>query len=139
MSSNSSSEEKPATQAELKQDARDARLGSVRKTVEENLRKQMQNDIRQKYCKEETVAFGKCAQESGLWVIFKCKELSNTSTLFHYLTHETMHFIYSYLSLLMIVVNRCMDRYYTEETFQAHFARLKEEGKVPIPGANKAK
>lgn len=68
------------TQGELKQDARDARLGGhMRKTVEENLRKQFQGLARQN-CKEESIAFGKCAQENGAWVIFKCRELSNTST-----------------------------------------------------------
>eukprot|EP01033_Poteriospumella_lacustris_P013219 gene13219-9468_t len=94
------------TQGELKQDARDARLGGhMRKTVEENLRKQFQGLARQN-CKEESIAFGKCAQENGAWVIFKCRELSNT-------------------------MNKCMDRYYNEENFQQYLRDLKAAGKLP--------
>lgn len=71
--------EKP-TQASLKQDARDARLSSMRKTVEENLRKQFQGQAREQ-CRDESVAFGKCAQENGFWVVLKCRELSDKSML----------------------------------------------------------
>lgn len=66
------------TQATLKQDARDARLSNMRKTVEENLRRQFQSEARV-HCQQDIKAFSDCAQENGFWVVFKCRELSNKS------------------------------------------------------------
>jgi hypothetical protein len=58
---------------ELKQDARDARLSNIRKSKEEQLRKELQAAAREK-CKEYSVAFGNCAKENGLMVVLRCRD-----------------------------------------------------------------
>ncbi len=56
---------------DAKQDARDSRL-SLRKTNEEVIRITLRNEASEK-CKEYLNAMGKCAQENGLMVVFKCR------------------------------------------------------------------
>lgn len=65
------------SQQEQKTDARDARLSSIRKTQEEVLRKNLQQVARD-HCVEESAAFGSCAKENGMWVIFKCRDQNKT-------------------------------------------------------------
>lgn len=76
--SNGSSKDVGSIIYESKQDARSDRLGvgSLRKTREEQLRKNFQV-IARKNCLKESEEFGKCAQKEGLMVIIRCRELSN--------------------------------------------------------------
>jgi hypothetical protein len=65
------------TAADMKQDARDARL-SLRKSQEEMLRKRLENIAKEK-CNAEIRGFAECAQQEGLWVVWSCREKSNHS------------------------------------------------------------
>lgn len=58
---------------EVKHDARNGRLVKMRKVNEEVLRKKLQNEARE-LCAPAFKAFGKCAQEQSLMVVFACRE-----------------------------------------------------------------
>lgn len=69
-----STEEEPKPhQGEQKNDARNGRLVKMRKVNEEVLRKKLQNEARDK-CSGAFQAFGKCAQEQSLMVVFACRK-----------------------------------------------------------------
>ena len=58
---------------DIKGEARNDRLGIVRKTREEVLRKQLMEEAKTK-CKDKFIEFGKCAEKEGLFVLFNCRE-----------------------------------------------------------------
>ena len=64
---------------EVKGDARSDRL-TLRKTNEEVLRKQHQNEARN-ICKEKFIDFGKCAKENGILVVLNCRRENQESKL----------------------------------------------------------
>ena len=58
------------------------------------LRKQLINEAKD-HCKEHAVAFGKCAYESSIMVVFKCRKLNEA-------------------------MSNCYDKHYNEEAFQTY-------------------
>jgi hypothetical protein len=80
----------------IKADARSDRLTVLRKTNEEVLRKQLQNEASAK-CKNTVVDFGRCAQANGIMVAFNCQNENRA-------------------------MGKCMSEHYTEEKF-IEFAR----------------
>lgn len=64
----------PTVDVDIRQDARDSRL-SVRKSKEEDLRKLLLIQARE-ICKDKSIAFGKCAKEHGMMVVFKCQDFN---------------------------------------------------------------
>lgn len=62
---------------QFKTDARDSRL-SIKTTSEEKYRKELAARAREN-CKPEMEAFTKCAKETGIAVVFKCRELNRAS------------------------------------------------------------
>ena len=60
----------PSVDIDIRQDARDSRL-SLRKSKEEDLRKVLLYQARQA-CQDKANAFGDCAKENGMMVVFKC-------------------------------------------------------------------
>lgn len=71
-----SGEGKPgkADRAQVKDDGRDARL-SFRKFAEHKMKREFKEEAIKK-CDVHLKNFGQCAQESGLLVVFKCRELN---------------------------------------------------------------
>jgi COX assembly mitochondrial protein 1 len=70
-------EEKPGGQsnrAQVKDDGRDARL-SFRKFAEHKMKREFKEEAIKK-CEQPLKNFGQCAQESGLLVVFKCREFN---------------------------------------------------------------
>eukprot|EP01083_Nonionella_stella_P245273 852729_1 len=70
MSNTQSANEK----AQIKDTGRDGRL-SLRKFGEHQLRREFK-DMAIDKCRTEINAFGKCAQDTGLLVVFKCRHLN---------------------------------------------------------------
>lgn len=62
-----------ANVGEVKHDARNGRLVKMRKVNEEVLRKKLQNEAKE-LCADSFIAFGKCAQEQNLMVVFACRQ-----------------------------------------------------------------
>ena len=60
--------------AQVKDDGRDARL-SFRKFAEHKMKREFKEEAIKK-CEVHLKNFGQCAQESGLLVVFKCRELN---------------------------------------------------------------
>jgi Cytochrome c oxidase biogenesis protein Cmc1 like. len=60
--------------AKIREASRDGRL-SFRKFGEHQLRREFK-DMAIEKCKEHIHAFGKCAQEQGLMVVFKCRQFN---------------------------------------------------------------
>lgn len=81
---------------DAKQDARDSRL-SLRKTNEEVIRITLRNEAGEK-CKDYLSAMGKCAQENGLMVVFKCRTQNKA-------------------------MSDCMDLHYNEKIVEEHLLK----------------
>lgn len=64
----------PEQQAIKKESSRDGRL-SFRKFGEHQLRREFK-DMAIEKCRDKINAFGKCAQEQGLMVVFNCRHLN---------------------------------------------------------------
>ena len=60
--------------AQVKDDGRDARL-SFRRFAEHKMKREFKEAAIKK-CEEHLKNFGQCAQENGLLVVFKCRELN---------------------------------------------------------------
>jgi ribosomal protein S12 len=73
-------------------DARGSRMTVLRKTNEEVLRKQLQLEARQK-CQHAFKAFSDCAKETGLLVVFQCRQQNSD-------------------------MSTCMEQHYNEEEFK---------------------
>lgn len=67
-------EEPKADKAQVKDDGRDSRL-SFRKFAEHKMKREFKEAAIKK-CEEPLKNFGKCAQESGLLVVFKCRDFN---------------------------------------------------------------
>lgn len=72
--SSKQSEASPVVSGAFKDNSRDSRL-SFRKFGEHQLRREFK-DIAIEKCREPIQAFGKCASDSGLLVVFKCKSFN---------------------------------------------------------------
>lgn len=68
----------PSFDRDPKQDARNSRLSTLRKTNEEVLRKKLQTQAKKK-CDPFFKDFADCAKENGLLVIFNCREQNRAS------------------------------------------------------------
>ncbi len=64
----------PEIKAQIKDDGRDSRL-SFRRFAEHKMKREFKEEAIKK-CEEHLKSFGKCAQENGLLVVFKCRELN---------------------------------------------------------------
>mmetsp|Transcript_11279 Transcript_11279/g.10908 ORF Transcript_11279/g.10908 Transcript_11279/m.10908 type:complete len:116 (-) Transcript_11279:74-421(-) len=73
MSNTSEAVKPPVNVNEVKSDGRDSRLQRTRKNNEEVLRKKMQIEA-QETCASKFTAFGACAKEHSLMVIFNCRK-----------------------------------------------------------------
>lgn len=60
--------------AQVKDDGRDARL-SFRRFAEHKMKREFKEEAIKK-CEHHLKNFGQCAQESGLLVVFKCRDLN---------------------------------------------------------------
>ncbi|KAL7452706.1 hypothetical protein ACHAWC_004426 [Mediolabrus comicus] len=60
--------------AQVKDDGRDARL-SFRRFAEHKMKREFK-EAAIKICEDHLKNFGQCAQENGLLVVFKCRELN---------------------------------------------------------------
>lgn len=60
--------------AQIKDDGRDARL-SFRRFAEHKMKREFKEEAIKK-CSEHLKNFGQCAQENGLFVVFKCRDLN---------------------------------------------------------------
>lgn len=69
-----SSQQQPNVASQIKDDGREARL-SFRKFAEHKMRREFKEAAIKK-CDHHLKAFGQCAQENGLLVVFKCRELN---------------------------------------------------------------
>lgn len=76
-----------------KQDARDSRL-KLRKNNEEVIRRHLQLDAKQK-CAGEIKAFGQCAVDNSLLVVFNCRSKNRA-------------------------MSECMDKYFNEDIVQKY-------------------
>mmetsp|Transcript_14747 Transcript_14747/g.20119 ORF Transcript_14747/g.20119 Transcript_14747/m.20119 type:complete len:109 (-) Transcript_14747:2-328(-) len=67
-------EEGAEGRAKTKDYSRESRL-SFRKFAEHQMRREFKEEAIEK-CRPHVMAFGKCAEESGLMVVFKCRQFS---------------------------------------------------------------
>ena len=74
MSSSEQPTPSPEQKARIKDAGRDSRL-SFRKFGEHQLRREFK-DMAVEKCRTEINAFGKCAQESGLMVVWNCRQMN---------------------------------------------------------------
>eukprot|EP00568_Trieres_chinensis_P007512 CAMPEP_0183291172 /NCGR_PEP_ID=MMETSP0160_2-20130417/676_1 /TAXON_ID=2839 ORGANISM="Odontella Sinensis, Strain Grunow 1884" /NCGR_SAMPLE_ID=MMETSP0160_2 /ASSEMBLY_ACC=CAM_ASM_000250 /LENGTH=108 /DNA_ID=CAMNT_0025451933 /DNA_START=148 /DNA_END=474 /DNA_ORIENTATION=- len=86
--------------ARIKDASRESRL-SFRNFAEHQMRREFK-DMALEKCREHVHAFGKCAEESGLMVVFKCRQFNKD-------------------------LNACMATYNSNEAFEAYKATHKEE------------
>lgn len=69
----------PSADIDIRGDARDSRL-SLKKSKEEDLRKLLLYQARE-ICQSKANAFGDCAKENGMMVVFKCRQQNQDCTL----------------------------------------------------------
>ncbi|KAL7467552.1 hypothetical protein ACHAXS_007801 [Conticribra weissflogii] len=86
--------------ARIKDDGREARL-SFRKFAEHKMKREFKEEAIKK-CEHHVKNFGKCAQENGLLVVFKCRDLNKK-------------------------INECMMEHNSEEKFQAYLRENQAE------------
>mmetsp|Transcript_7713 Transcript_7713/g.7286 ORF Transcript_7713/g.7286 Transcript_7713/m.7286 type:complete len:116 (-) Transcript_7713:54-401(-) len=95
--------------AKIKEGSRDGRL-SFRKFGEHQLRREFKELAIDK-CRTEINAFGKCAEESGLMVVFNCRGFNKE-------------------------LNKCMGIHNSHEAFDTYMKENEELLKAKIPGRN---
>mmetsp|Transcript_4730 Transcript_4730/g.5453 ORF Transcript_4730/g.5453 Transcript_4730/m.5453 type:complete len:109 (-) Transcript_4730:205-531(-) len=104
------SERSPEEKAKVKDGSRDGRL-SFRKFGEHQLRREFK-EIAIEKCRDQINAFGKCAQESGLMVVFKCRDFNKE-------------------------LNKCMAIHNSHEAFEEYKAKNEDLLIAKIPGRKK--
>mmetsp|Transcript_22451 Transcript_22451/g.32750 ORF Transcript_22451/g.32750 Transcript_22451/m.32750 type:complete len:100 (-) Transcript_22451:203-502(-) len=77
-----------------KSDARDSRLGYIRKTEEEAIRKRLIAEANEK-CQDFYHAFGECAKANGVLVVLKCRREN-------------------------LAISTCIETHYNEDVFQKY-------------------
>ncbi|KAL7487345.1 hypothetical protein ACHAW6_012944 [Cyclotella cf. meneghiniana] len=104
MSSQQQSNEAPtpisSDAAQIKDEGRESRL-SFRRFAEHKMKREFK-EAAIKTCDEHLKAFGQCAQDNGLLVVFRCRELNRR-------------------------INDCMREHNSEEKFQAYLKENQEE------------
>ncbi|KAL7432710.1 hypothetical protein ACHAXH_004123 [Discostella pseudostelligera] len=90
----------PDIKAQIKDDGRDARL-SFRRFAEHKMKREFK-EVAIKKCEEHLKNFGQCAQDNGLLVVFKCRELNRK-------------------------INECMVEHNSPEKFEAYLKDHEDE------------
>lgn len=90
----------PDTKAQIKDDGRDARL-SFRRFAEHKMKREFKEEAIKK-CEEHLKNFGRCAQDNGLLVVFKCRDLNKK-------------------------INECMVEHNSPQKFEAYLKDHEEE------------
>lgn len=90
----------PADKAQIKDDGRDSRL-SFRRFAEHKMKREFKEEAIKK-CEPQLKNFGQCAQDSGLLVVFKCRELNRK-------------------------INECMHEHNSPEAFEAYIKQHQDE------------
>ena len=90
----------PDIRGQIKDDGRDARL-SFRNFAEHKMKREFKEEAIKK-CEVHLKNFGQCAQESGLMVVFKCRDLNKK-------------------------INECMHEHNSPEKFQAYLKEHEDE------------
>jgi COX assembly protein 1 len=90
----------PEIKAQIKDDGRDARL-SFRRFAEHKMKREFK-EVAIKKCEEHMKNFGRCAQENGLLVVFKCRDLNRK-------------------------INECMVEHNSPEKFEAYLKEHEDE------------
>jgi hypothetical protein len=101
-------ESPPVVSAAFKDNSRDSRL-SFRKFGEHQLRREFK-EIAIEKCRDQIQAFGQCATDSGLLVVFKCKSFNRD-------------------------VQECMRKYNSPEEFEKFKAENEDLLMKKIPGS----
>ena len=90
----------PNVRAQIKDDGRDSRL-SFRKFAEHKMKREFKEEAIKK-CEVHMKNFGQCAQDNGLLVVFKCRDLNRK-------------------------INECMIEHNSPEKFEAYLKEHKDE------------
>ena len=90
----------PADRAQIKDDGRDARL-SFRRFAEHKMKREFKEEAIKK-CEVHLKNFGQCAQDSGLLVVWKCRDLNRK-------------------------INECMHEHNSPEAFEAYMKANQDE------------
>lgn len=90
----------PDIRAQIKDDGREARL-SFRRFAEHKMKREFKEEAIKK-CEVHMKNFGQCAQDNGLLVVFKCRELNRK-------------------------INECMAEHNSPERFEAYLREHSDE------------
>ena len=100
-------DDQPPDRVQVKDDGRDARL-SFRRFAEHKMKREFKEEAIKK-CQPHMNNFGQCAQENGLFVVFKCRDFNRK-------------------------INECMAEHNSPEAFERYLLNNQDELEKRIPG-----